>query len=80
MKRTFATIALIIMCAIFIVGLILVFSAPSIGDKVGWIGSSRTSDRLSDATIISCQIGGAVMALVGGLGMIVSGYAWHRER
>jgi len=86
-KKKFAITALIIMCVVFITGLILVFSAPSIGQNAGEAfvrrqhGSFFMEDRIAiiDNTARSYQLGGFLISIVGGFGIIFSGYALYKE-
>ena len=88
MRKTMPIIALVGMCTLFIVGLVLIFSAPSIGQNVGDAavinnGGGMDTDRyirIVDSTTDSYQMGGFVISLVGGLGLLTSGYALHKER
>ena len=87
MKKKITTTALVIMCVVFIAGLLLVFIAPSIGQNAGNVairnngGSIDTSqyERIINGTTTSFQIGGFVISLVGGFGLLVSGYALYKE-
>ena len=84
-KKKFAITALVIMCVVFITGLILVFSAPSIGQNAGEAfgqhGSFFMEDRIAviDNTARSYQLGGTLISIVGGFGIVLSGYALYKE-
>lgn len=87
MKRKIALSALFIMCVMFIAGLVLIFSAPTIGLNAGNTaivnngGSMDTNqfERIIEGTSLSFQTGGLVISLVGGFGLLASGYALYRE-
>ena len=87
MKKKIAIASLAIMCVMFIVGLVLIFSAPTIGQNAGSAamrnngGSMDTSkyERIVDETTASYRIGGLVISLVGGFGLLASGYALYKE-
>lgn len=75
------------MCIAFIIGLVLIFAAPSIGRNAGSAaiqengGSMDTSqyERIIDHTTVSYQAGGFAIALVGGFGMLLGGYALYKD-
>ena len=85
-KKKFAITALVIMCVIFMTGLILVFSAPSIGQNAGEAfvrrqnGSFFMEDRIAiiDNTARSYQLSGSLISIIGGFGIILSGYALYK--
>lgn len=74
------------MCIVFIVGLALIFSATSIGENAE--NSYRVSQgsylesnaqRIGNSTTLSFQLGGLVISLVGGFGILFSGYVLYKE-
>ncbi|MDR0929527.1 MAG: hypothetical protein LBM74_07425 [Oscillospiraceae bacterium] len=87
MKKKVATGALAAMGMLFIIGLVLIFSAPGIGQGAGDAalrangGGMDTSQyvRIIDGSVQSCRLGGLVMALVGGCGLLISGSALYKE-
>jgi len=87
MKKKIAVYTFVGMCLGFIVGLVLIFSAPTRGfyegtrfvRRMGGSVDTNQFEILIEGTIISYQAGGFVISLVGGLGMIVSGYVLHKE-
>ena len=87
LKKKIAITALVIMSALFITGLVLIFSAPSIGQNAGSAairnngGTIDTNqyERIISSTITSYQMGGLVLSLTGGFGLLVSGYAIYKE-
>jgi len=88
MKRNVAIWALVGMSVFFIVGLVLIFSASSVGLRAGdnyakgGIGFYGNIDyeHIVTGTTASYQIGGLVISLVGGFGLLVSGYTLYKER
>ena len=87
MKKKIAIASLVIMCVMFIIGLVLIFSAPTIGRNAGNAairnngGGMDTNqfERIIDGTTVSYQMGGLVISLVGGFGLLVSGYTLYKE-
>lgn len=79
--------SLAIMCFMFITGLALIFSAPSIGRNAGnaavrnngGVMDTNQFERIIDGTTVSYQIGGLAISLVGGFGLLISGYAFYKE-
>ena len=75
------------MCIAFVIGLVLIFAAPSLGRNAASVairengGSMDTSqyERIIDHTTVSYQAGGFAIALVGGFGMLLGGYALYRD-
>ena len=87
MRKKFAINALIVMSGIFILGLILVLYSGEIGQHAGSKairnqgGSMDTSkyERIIKTTTVNFQIVGGVLSIIGGCGLIVSGYSTYRE-
>ena len=87
MKKIFAERALVIMISIFVMGLIFLFSSVKAGEKAGHKamvnngGSMNTSAyyRVIDTTTLNYQIIGGVSSLIGGCGLLISGYAIYKE-
>ena len=87
MKKRFAMQALVTMGALFIIGLILVFSSGKIGENAGHRamvkngGSMDTSayERVIDTAVLNYQIAGGILSLIGGCGVLLSGCAVYRE-
>ncbi len=75
------------MCIVFVIGLVLIFAAPSLGRNAASVairengGSMDTSqyERIIDHTTTSYLTGGFAIALVGGFGLLLSGYALYRD-
>ncbi|MDA3733385.1 hypothetical protein PBV87_18055 [Niameybacter massiliensis] len=87
MKKIFAKRALIIMSIIFAIGLIFVFSSVKAGENAGHKamknngGSMDTNAyyRVIDTTTLNYQLIGGVLSLIGGCGVLISGYALYKE-
>ncbi|MCL2281271.1 MAG: hypothetical protein FWC25_01235 [Dehalococcoidia bacterium] len=89
MKKKFSLIAMAVMGIFFIVGLVLILSAASNGLKAGdhYLNGLRSYSVVSDAryelivngTIVSFQMTGLVISIVGGFGLLASGYALYKE-
>ena len=87
MKKKIAAKAFVCMCIAFIIGLLLIFAAPSIGRNAGSAairengGSMDTSqyERIIDHTTVSYQAGGFAIALIGGFGLLLGGYALYKD-
>lgn len=87
MKKKMAKTSLLIMCILFVVGLILIFSSLLIGQNAGDQaisdagGSMDTNryNRIIDTTTENYRTGGLVLSLVGGFGVLLSGYALYKE-
>ena len=87
MKKKYINIFLGIMCVLFIVGLVLIFTAPSAGQNAGQraIQSNGGSmdtwqfERIITSTTDSFRIGGLVISLVGGFGLLGSAYILFKE-
>jgi len=71
----------------FIIGIMLIFSSVTIGQSIGDNairrngGSMDTSryERIIDANTLNFRTVGLVVSLVGGIGMLLSGYALYKE-
>ena len=87
MKKKITIVALILMCALFIVGLMLIFSSSSIGEAAGnaFIQSQHGTyfndqvNRIIESTTTSYQMGGLVISLIGGFGLLISGYVLLKD-
>jgi len=87
MKKKMTIISLPVTCIIFVVGIILIFTSLSIGQNAGRQaiasagGSMDTSqyERIVNITSENYRTGGLVLALVGGFGALLSGYAFYKE-
>jgi len=87
MKKKAAITALVLMCAIFVVGLVFIFTAPAIGQNAGqgeiirgggFIDTHRYERTINSVTI-AFTVGGTVLSLVGGTGILISGCVVLRE-
>lgn len=86
MKYKIAKTSLLIMAVIFILGLGLIFLSPSIGEAIGQAArrgitswDTKWMDRIINTNTANFQIGGAILSLVGGFGVLLSGYALYKE-
>ena len=87
MKRVAMLAWLAIACTMLIVGLVFVFTAPTIGQNAGHReimrqgGSMDTHqfERVISASTTAFTVGGAVISLIGGSGVLVSGYLVIKE-
>ena len=87
MKKEMAKKSLAIMIFVFIIGCILIFSSPlmgqSFGDKAiqrngGSMDTSRY-ERIIDTNTSNFQTVGMILSLVGGFGLLISGFALYKE-
>jgi len=87
MSKKIVKAFLILMCLLFIIGLVLIFSSTSAGQNAGTQaiqnggGSMDTwaYQRIIESTTNSYRTGGLVISLVGGFGILLSGYALFKE-
>ena len=87
MRKKIALSILIVMCVFFIVGLVLVFKAPSIGERTGVTAVHKNGgyldtelfDKIVNSTTTSYRIGGVIFSLVGGCGLVVIGNAFVKK-
>ncbi|MGM9929234.1 MAG: hypothetical protein ACI35P_14915 [Bacillus sp. (in: firmicutes)] len=87
MKRKVAQNLLMAMGISFIIGLVLIFSSGAIGESLGDHaiqangGMMDTSDyeRIITSNTENFRMGGAILSLVGGFGLLLSGYALYNE-
>ena len=87
MKKKFAIASFTAMVATFIIGLIFLFSSGKVGRSVGDGvlhsngGSMNTSsyERIVDTTTTNFQIGGGILSMIGGFGLLLSGYIIYKE-
>ena len=85
--KKMAIVALIVMCVVFIVGLVLIFSAPTMGLQAGNAavtnngGSMDTNqfEIIINGTTASYQIVGLAISLVSGFGLLACGYVLYKE-
>lgn len=87
MKKKIAIIALIVMGISFAIGIILVFKSPSIGQNMGHnaiqdnggLMDTNEYEMIIKSNTESFRTGGMVISLIGGLGSLLSGYAFYNE-
>ena len=82
MKNKLAIIAFVVMCLMFAAGLVLIFSSAEMGQNAANAairrhgGSMDTNQFLLifEGAISSYRTGGLVLSLIGGFGLLGSGY------
>ncbi|MDR7857844.1 hypothetical protein [Tissierella sp.] len=87
MKKIIAKRALCVMVAVFVIGLTLVLSSTSIGNRMGHNAMQRNGgvmdtsqyERVIDTNTSNFQTVGLVLSLVGGFGLLLSGFALYNE-
>lgn len=87
MKKNYVLNALIVMSMLFIGGLVLLFSSTKIGQEAGHTaiqanGGSMDGQQYNyviNSTSENYRTGGMVIALVGGFGVLISGYELYKE-
>lgn len=87
MKKKMAKKSLYIMVMVFIIGIILIFSSPLIGQNLGDKAIGRNGGvmdtsqyhRIIDTNSSTFQTAGLVLSLVGGFGLLLSGFALYKE-
>lgn len=87
MKKKIVTCSLVVMCIGFIIGLFLIFTAPTRGidegnrfvRRMGGFVDTNQFEQVVEGTIRSHQIGGFVVSFVGGFGAVLSGYVLYKE-
>jgi len=87
MKKNFLRISASIMGVFFVVGLALIFSASSIGlnagdnfarQGAGFVDHPKYA-HIVNGTTTAFQMSGLVISLVGGFGLLISGYGLYKE-
>ncbi|HEY5562384.1 MAG TPA: hypothetical protein VIK72_11635 [Clostridiaceae bacterium] len=87
MKRKVAITWLCVMVIALAVGITLIFSSVTIGQSIGDNevlkngGAMDTIkyERIIDSNTSNFRTVGLVISLIGGIGMLLSGYALHKE-
>lgn len=87
MKKKFAKNSLISMMIVLTLGFILIFSSSSIGQNKGDKavvsngGSMDTTkyERIIESTTSNFRTTGLILSLIGGFGVLISGYALYKE-
>jgi hypothetical protein len=87
MKKRIAKQSLVVMVVMLLIGLILILSSASIGNRIGSNaiqrngGSMDTSqyERIIDTNTSNFRTVGLILSLVGGFGMLLSGFALYNE-
>lgn len=83
MKQKFARTSLLIMLIVCVIGFALIFSSLFIGEKKGDAAMQANGGvidtnqyyRIIDTTAANYKTAGFILALIGGSGMLLSGYA-----
>ncbi|QUI20793.1 hypothetical protein HZI73_00030 [Vallitalea pronyensis] len=86
-KLKMARRSLIVMTTAFIIGIILIFSSAPIGKNIGtattYTGPNSSVSTIDpdmvNATTINYRVVGTLISLVGGVGILLSGYAIYKE-
>lgn len=85
-KLKMAKTSLIVMTTVFIIGIVLIFSSASIGKSIGTTTYTGRNSSVStvdsdmvNATTINYRVVGTLVSLVGGVGVLLSGYAIYKE-
>ena len=87
MKKEMAKRSLYIMAIVFMIGIITIFSSPAIGEifgskamqRNGGSMDTRQYERVIDSNTFNFQTIGTVLSLVGGFGILLSGFAIYKE-
>lgn len=87
MKKEMAKKSLALMITVFIIGCILILSSPLIGQNLGDKAIQRNGgsmdtgryERIIDTNASNYQTIGTIIALVGGFGLLLSGFAVYKE-
>lgn len=87
-KITPITVAMILFVAMFVAGVIVVMCATSIGQNAGHAAVMRNGGSMDtslyhliiQSAISSAQISGGIIAGVSGLGALMTGMLFHREK
>ncbi len=86
-KLKMVKISLIIMIATFIVGIILIVLSSSIGESIGTtitsqgpgFATSTVDHEIINVNTLNYRIVGLVISVLGGCGILLSGYALYKE-
>ena len=86
-KKVISITVIIVMIVMFIAGMALIFSATSMGQRAAHVEIMRRGGSMDTGTfhiitqtaVTTYHTAGAVLALIGGAGFIVSGYVLHKE-
>lgn len=86
MKKQILRKMLTIMCVCFIIGLVIIFTAPLVGRAIGdavmrhyGVMDMSHYEQIVATNTTSFQLAGLVISLVSGLGLVVGGYARYQE-
>lgn len=87
MKKRFATTAFVLMLVLFISGLVMVFSSTKMGQNEGRKAMQANGGSIDtqkyytiiDSTSENFRSAGIIISLIGGLGLLISGYGIYNE-
>ncbi len=87
-KKTFFTVTLMLLAALFVAGIIIVLSATSIGQNAGYAAITRNGGSMDtsmyqltiQSAISSAQIAGGIIAGISGLGALMTGMLLYKEK
>lgn len=87
MKKNYVLCSLIVMSILFITGLVMLFSSTAAGQSEGSRamrenGGSMDTQKyylVIETTVENYRTGGMVISMVGGFGILLSGYALYKE-
>ncbi|MDP4089944.1 MAG: hypothetical protein Q8930_11825 [Bacillota bacterium] len=87
MKKKMVKTSLCVMAITFVIGIALILSSVSIGQKAGDNAMQRNGgvmdtsqyERIINTNTSNYQIIGGVLSLMGGFGILLSGYALYKE-
>ncbi len=87
MKRKFAVGVIVVMVIIFIIGIVLIFTSSAFGENAANLtlhnnGGTMDTEQFKDiinATVNNFRIFGAILAMFGGAGILLSGYTIYKE-
>lgn len=87
MKLKMAKTSLCVMIITLGIGFIMIFSSLSLGQNIGdnamqkngGAMDTRAYERIIDTSTSNFQTVGEILSLIGGLGILLSGYAFYKE-
>lgn len=85
--KNIAKNSLVIMIIVFIIGCVLIFYSPLIGqsfeekaiDKSGGVMDTSQYEQIVDTNTSSYKTAGTIISLVGGSGLLLSGFVLYKE-
>ncbi len=86
MRKRFVRLSLIIMIVMILVGLILILFSNTIGRIIGTdyvqegnLVTTTEDPAVVEANTCNLRIVGSILSLIGGFGMLMSGFALYKE-